>query len=94
MGREVDADSTGTEPAVDITLPGLEESYAPHVGDVCRSHDGHPARYIGWGKALYLSGDDLAVHDAIPPREGESVEPLPTDDQVQAASAAVRHYED
>lgn len=54
------------------------------VGDVCRTHVGSPARYIGQGRALYVScqDNDLAVGQARPPTGRETEFPLPSDEEV------------
>ena len=55
------------------------------VGDVCRTAEGAPARYIGGGRALYVSAmcNDLGVSEARFAKGGEERLPLPTDEEVQ-----------
>jgi hypothetical protein len=55
-----------------------------NVGDLCRTSEGAPARYIGGGKALYISAmcNDLSVSDARLARGNEGDFPLPTDEEV------------
>ena len=49
-------------------------------GEMCRTKQGAPARYIGNGKALYVSAmdNDLVVSDAINRSGGEENFPLPS----------------
>lgn len=53
-------------------------------GDVCRTTEGAPARYIGFGRALYVSAmtNDLCRSTAVMPKGGEEKFPLPTDEEV------------
>jgi len=54
------------------------------VGDLCRTAEGAPARYIGYGKALYVSAstNDLCVSYARMPDGKEKRYPLPSDEDV------------
>ena len=49
------------------------------IGDICRTRQGAPARYIGNDKALYLSAmcNELSVADSAPRVGGEEKLPLP-----------------
>lgn len=57
-------------------------------GDVCRARCSAPARYIGSGKALFVSAmdNDLGINDAIEPIGGEERLPLPSDDALKGAA--------
>lgn len=64
------------------------------TGDVCRAKCGAPARYVGFGVALYVSAmcNDLSADDAKPAKGGETRLPLPENDAVLAANSALHAY--
>ena len=60
--------------------PYAPTPFAPSIGDLCRTVNGTPSRYIGGGKALGVSAQDsdLILGNATPPKGGEEKFPLPT----------------
>jgi hypothetical protein len=53
-----------------------------NVGDVCRTSGGRPARSVGYGWALAVSGDNVEMAPVAPPFDTGVPEELPTDLEV------------
>lgn len=53
----------------------VPERYPTRIGEFCRSETGRPARYIGYGKCVFISESsaEFLVSDALPP-EGKEAE--------------------
>lgn len=74
----------------------LHSVYVLEFGDLCRAKCGAPARYIGYGKALYVSSttNELVIDDAdtvlYDEGSGQACDlPLPDDRSLRKAKAFI-----
>ncbi len=63
------------------------------LGDICRAKCTAPARYVDKGLCLYVSAQDneIMMDKAAPAKGGEKRLPLPSDEMLQGAWAALLH---